>query len=153
MSVVFVGLGSNLGDRSGNLRRATEALDACPGIRVQRTSGMLLTDPVGGPPQPRYVNAVAQLECTLTPTALLRTLQDVEYRFHRRRTVVDGPRTLDLDLLLYGPHRVAEPELAVPHPRMEERTFVLAPLAELAPRLQLTDGVQVVERLRALEEA
>lgn len=150
MSEVFVGLGSNLGDRSATLRGALADLDALPGVRVRAASRMHATDPVGGPPQPRYLNAVARLESALAPRALLRLLQRVERAHGRVRTVQDGPRTLDLDLLLYGDHRVESPELSVPHPRMTERAFVLAPLAELAPRLRVA-GTPVAERLRALE--
>jgi len=150
MSEVFVGLGSNLGDRRATLRRALADLDAAPGVRVCAVSRVHETEPLGGPPQPRYLNAVARLEASLAPRVLLRLLQRVEYAHGRRRTLPDGPRTLDLDLLLYGAHRVDAPELAVPHPRMAERAFVLGPLAELAPRLAV-DGTPVAERLRALE--
>ena len=151
MSEVFVALGSNLGDRCATLRRALDGLDAVPGLRLRACSRMHQTEPVGGPPQPRFLNAVARLESALGPHALLAALQRLERAHGRRRTVVDGPRTLDLDLLLYGDHQVADAQLSLPHPRMAERTFVLAPLAELAPRLRMQDGTPVVERLRALE--
>ncbi len=135
MADVFLGLGANLGDRGATLRRALEVLAAHPRLRLRARSRLRRTAPVGGPPQPDYANAVARLETSLSPWELLRWCQRVEGRFHRRRTGRDHPRTLDLDLLLYGDWSCSEPELTVPHPRMFERPFVTAPLAEIAPRL------------------
>jgi 2-amino-4-hydroxy-6-hydroxymethyldihydropteridine diphosphokinase len=133
MAVAYVGLGSNLGDRRATLEGAVAALGGAPGVCVLRVSSFHETEPVGGPPQPRYVNAVAEVETELGPRALLETLLGVEARFGRTRRERWGPRTLDLDLLLHGNRVVDEPGLVVPHPRMHERAFVLAPLCELVP--------------------
>ncbi len=133
MTVAYVGLGSNLGDRRATLEGAVAELGLTPGVRVLRVSSFHETDPVGGPPQPRYVNAVAEVETSLGPRALLDRLRAVEARFGRERGARWGPRTLDLDLLLHGEDVIDEPGLAVPHPRMAERAFVLAPLRELVP--------------------
>ncbi len=133
MAVAYVGLGSNLGDRRATLEGAVAELDSAKGVRVLRVSSIHETDPVGGPPQPRYLNAVAEVETELGPRALLETLLGVEARFGRERRERWGPRTLDLDLLLHGTRTVEEPGLVVPHPRMHERAFVLAPLCELVP--------------------
>jgi 2-amino-4-hydroxy-6-hydroxymethyldihydropteridine diphosphokinase len=134
---VFVGLGSNLGDREATLRRAVEALAAEPGIEVVAVSALRETEPVGYLDQPRFLNGAVELASELPPVELLERLLAVERRFGRVRDGVpaQGPRTLDLDLLLYGDERIDEPGLAVPHPRLHERRFVLEPLAELAPGL------------------
>ena len=129
----FVGMGSNLGPREEHLRRAAETLAAVPGVTFRRMSAILETAPVGGPPQGPYLNAVAELEVALGPEALLEALRRIEEGAGRERGVRWGPRTLDLDLLLYGDARIDRPGLAVPHPRMTERAFVLRPLAELDP--------------------
>jgi 2-amino-4-hydroxy-6-hydroxymethyldihydropteridine diphosphokinase len=135
----FLALGSNLGGRLENLRRAVELLDATPGIRVERTSSVYETDPVG-PPQPDYLNAVAEVHTTLTARALLEACLGVEHALGRVRGERWGPRTLDVDLLTYGEERIDEPGLTVPHPRMHERAFVLIPLRELEPDPPLPDG-------------
>jgi 2-amino-4-hydroxy-6-hydroxymethyldihydropteridine diphosphokinase len=128
----FLGLGSNLGDRMANLRRAVDLLDATDGIDVVRTSAVYETDPVG-PPQPDYLNAVVEARTTLTPRALLEAGLAVERALARVRDERWGPRTLDIDLLVYGDDQIDEPGLVVPHPRMRERAFVLVPLRELDP--------------------
>ncbi len=133
-AIAYVGLGSNLGDRRGLLERALQALREHPGIAVGRVSSFRETDPVGGPPgQGPYVNAVAELHTDLPPLDLLRLLLDVENRLGRVRTERWGPRTIDLDLLLYADVVCATAELTLPHPRLHERRFVLEPLAEIAP--------------------
>lgn len=133
---IFIGLGSNLGDRAATIRAALDALSADGDVRVVRCSSLYETAPVGGPPgQPMYLNAAAELETRLAPRALLDRMLAVEARFGRRREVRHGPRTLDLDLLLYAELAVDEPGLTIPHPRMWEREFVLAPLREIAPRV------------------
>jgi 2-amino-4-hydroxy-6-hydroxymethyldihydropteridine diphosphokinase len=135
----YVALGSNLGDRAQTLLDAVEALRAEEGIEVAGVSSLIETDPVGYLDQPRFVNGVAALDTTLTARELLALLLDVEQRFGRTREAVpaQGPRTLDLDLLLYGDTELDEPGLRVPHPRLHERAFVLEPLAELAPGLEI----------------
>jgi 2-amino-4-hydroxy-6-hydroxymethyldihydropteridine diphosphokinase len=131
-SGVFIGLGSNLGDREATIRSALRELEADDDIRVVCCSSLRETEPVGGPPgQGRYLNAVAELETTLSPRALLERLLAIEERYGRERDGPNDARTLDLDLLLYGDRVINEPDLVVPHPRMWERPFVMEPLAEI----------------------
>jgi 2-amino-4-hydroxy-6-hydroxymethyldihydropteridine diphosphokinase len=130
----YVGLGSNLGDREELLRAAVRALDAEAAIDVVAVSSFSETDPTGYLDQPRFVNAVAAVETSLAPRELLDRLLAIEAALGRRRDGPrQGPRTIDLDLLLYGDEVVDEPGLQVPHPRLHERRFALEPLAELAP--------------------
>ena len=138
----FVGLGSNLGEREATLWKALEGLGATEGIEVVAVSSFRETDPVGMVDQPCFVNAAAALETSLRPRELLERLLDVERSLGRDRAVEErwGPRTLDLDLLLYGGETIDEPGLEVPHPRLAERAFVLEPLLELDPDLRLPDG-------------
>jgi len=132
----FVGLGANLGDRERTLHAAVDALADETGIEVVAASTLRETEPVGVGEQPRFLNGVTELETTLTARELLERLLAVEQRFGRVRILGEhGPRTLDLDLLLYGDEVIEEPGLTVPHPRLHERRFVLEPLAELAPGL------------------
>jgi 2-amino-4-hydroxy-6-hydroxymethyldihydropteridine diphosphokinase len=130
----YVAAGTNLGDRWARLAQAARALRATPGIALVRASRVVETAPLG-PPQPRYLNAVLELETTLTPRALLAALQAIEAGALRRRDVRWGARSLDLDLLLHGGAVVREPTLTVPHPGLGDRRFVLQPLAGLAPDL------------------
>jgi 2-amino-4-hydroxy-6-hydroxymethyldihydropteridine diphosphokinase len=143
-------LGSNLGDRERTLLDAVEALRAEPGVEVAAVSSLIETEPVGVLDQPRFVNGVVALETALPARALLELLLALERRFGRSREGVpaQGPRTLDLDLLLYGDEEIDEPGLEVPHPRLHERAFVLGPLAELAPELEIP-GLGKVEALIA----
>ncbi len=134
--VVYVALGSNLGDREARLAGALAALRATPGISGLRLSRIYETAPVGPPGQGPFLNAVARFETGLAPRALLERLLAIEAAAGRRRSAIrNEARVLDLDLLLYGDARVEEPDLVVPHPRLHERAFVLEPLAELAPEL------------------
>jgi 2-amino-4-hydroxy-6-hydroxymethyldihydropteridine diphosphokinase len=135
----YVALGSNLGDRERTLLAAVDALGAEEGIRVLAVSRLIDTEPVGYLDQPRFLNGVVALDTDLPPRELLDRLLALERGFGRERTgvPVQGPRTLDLDLLLYGAAEIDEPGLRVPHPRLHERAFVLAPLAELAPGLEV----------------
>ena len=136
MTRAYVGLGANLGDRERTLRAAVDALAAEEGIEVVSVSTLRETEPVGVGEQPRFLNGAVELETTLTARELLDRLLAVEQRFGRVRIPGEhGPRTLDLDLLLYGDEVIDEPGLTVPHPRLHERRFVLEPLAELAPGL------------------
>ena len=153
LSVAGVALGSNLGDREANLRRAMVSLEETPGLVVLRRSTWHETAPVGGPSgQDDYLNGACLLETSLDPCALLARLHEIEDKYGRVRTEKDGPRTLDLDLLWYGEEFSADPALQLPHPRMEERAFVLAPLAEVAPERVLPGcGKTVEERLAELQ--
>lgn len=134
MSVrAYLGIGSNLGDRLANLQLAVDALAAEPGIRVVAVSPVYETDPVGGPPQDQFLNAVVAIDTERAPRALLGVVMSVEQRAHRVRAERWGPRTLDVDILTYGGRAVVEPDLVIPHPRLAERAFVLAPLHDLDP--------------------
>jgi len=146
----FVAVGSNLGDRWGRLALAARALRAAPGVAVVQASRVWDAAPLG-PPQPRYLNAVLELETTRTPGSLLGLLRQVEREAGRTRDVHWGARTLDLDLLLVGELVVQEPGLSVPHPELARRRFVLAPLCELHPELVVPGLGTSVGRL--LEEA
>jgi 2-amino-4-hydroxy-6-hydroxymethyldihydropteridine diphosphokinase len=139
MSRVYVALGANLGNREATIRAALAELDAVPGVRVVAVSSLVETDPVGYVDQPAFLNGAAALETTLAPRQLLDLLLAVERRFGRAREGVppEGPRTLDLDLLLYESAELDEPGLTVPHPRLHERRFVLEPLSELDPSLEV----------------
>jgi 2-amino-4-hydroxy-6-hydroxymethyldihydropteridine diphosphokinase len=133
-AIAYIGLGSNLGDRQNYLDQAIEALQEHEHIEVRQVSTYFETDPVGGPPgQPTFINAAAEVETTLEPHELMQALLDIERRLGRVRGEKDGPRTIDLDLLLYGDAIIDSPELKVPHPRMHTRGFVLEPMAEIAP--------------------
>jgi 2-amino-4-hydroxy-6-hydroxymethyldihydropteridine diphosphokinase len=143
----FVGLGANLGDREATIRRAAELLGAA------RLSTIRETEPWGYADQPRFLNAVAELETDLAPRALLDRLLQLELELGRTRGDGPryGPRTIDLDLLLYGDRVVDEPGLAVPHPRLHERLFVLEPLAELDPSLVVPGRGPVAALLAGLQ--
>ncbi|MDO8890004.1 MAG: 2-amino-4-hydroxy-6-hydroxymethyldihydropteridine diphosphokinase [Hydrogenophaga sp.] len=130
----FVALGANLGDATQALRDALKALGDTPGVRLVRASSLYRTAPVQST-GPDYVNAVAEVSTTLTAPALLDALQAIEDGAGRQRPYRNAPRTLDLDLLLYGSARIDSPRLTVPHPRMAQRAFVLVPLAEIARAL------------------
>jgi 2-amino-4-hydroxy-6-hydroxymethyldihydropteridine diphosphokinase len=148
----YIGLGSNLGDRPRMLREALARLAAEAGIRVAAVSTFRETDPVGFLDQPRFLNAAAELETTLTPSGLLSRLLAVERALGRTREGRRfGPRTIDLDLLVYGDRIVDEPDLTVPHPRLHERVFVLEPLAELDPGLVVPGRGPVRALLAALQ--
>jgi 2-amino-4-hydroxy-6-hydroxymethyldihydropteridine diphosphokinase len=148
----FVGLGSNLGDREATLRQALELLAREPGIELRRVSTFRETEPVGFLDQPRFLNAAAEVETELPAAELLARLLDVERRLGRVRGGLRfGPRTIDLDLLLYGGETIREPGLRVPHPRLHERRFALEPLAELDPDLELPGHGRVQPLLTGLD--
>jgi len=129
----YLGLGSNLGDRDGLLQQAVDGLARFPDVTVVAVSPVYETDPVGGPEQPEYLNAVVAVETDVPPRRLLEVAHELEAAAHRVRAERWGPRTLDVDVLLVGDLRVDEPDLVVPHPRMWERAFVVVPLADLDP--------------------
>lgn len=128
----FVALGANLGDAAATVQRALQALASTPGLRLVKASSLYRTAPVDAA-GPDFINAVAEVATTLTAPDLLDTLQAIEVAEGRERPYRNAPRTLDLDVLLYGDARIDSPLLTVPHPRMYERAFVLVPLAEVAP--------------------
>jgi 2-amino-4-hydroxy-6-hydroxymethyldihydropteridine diphosphokinase len=150
--VAYVGLGSNLGDREATIRSALAVLAALPGVDALRASTLRETAPWGDAclGQPPYLNGVAEIRTRLSPGDLLDALLRVEARFGRTRGGRWAPRTLDLDLLLYGDRVLRGPDVEVPHPRMASRRFVLEPLVELAPQLLMPNGVAVKSLLFAL---
>ncbi|KAA0986840.1 2-amino-4-hydroxy-6-hydroxymethyldihydropteridine diphosphokinase [Pseudomonas sp. ANT_J28] len=149
MERIYIGMGSNLADPAEQLRSAVEALAQLPQTELIGVSGFYQSDSLL-PGQPRYTNAVAALDSTLPPLELLDALQAIENGQGRERLERWGPRTLDLDIVLFGDRLIDEPRLKVPHYHMQERAFVLYPLAELAPAdLRLADGRSLSELLTA----
>lgn len=128
----WIGLGANLGDAAASIGRALDAIDSLAATRIERVSSLYRSDPVDAQ-GPDFFNAVAEVETTLSPAALLERLLAIEAAEGRLRPYRNAPRTLDLDLLLYGDETRATPRLVLPHPRMHERAFVLLPLVEIAP--------------------
>jgi 2-amino-4-hydroxy-6-hydroxymethyldihydropteridine diphosphokinase len=148
----FVGLGANVGDPPRAIREALSQLTREDGIRVAKVSGLRETDPVGYEDQPRFLNGAAELETTLSARELLERLLAIERRLGRVRGDGPrfGPRTIDLDLLLYGEETIDEPGLQIPHPRLHERRFALEPLAELDPGLEIPERGSVQALLAGL---
>ena len=151
MTVAYVGLGANLGAREETLRRAVELLGKAEGVDVIDVSQLRETEPVGVVDQPAFLNGAVVVETTRTPRALLELLLEIESALGRVREERWGPRTVDLDVLVYGDVVVDEPGLRVPHAHLHERRFALEPLAELAPALVLPGGASVSELLAALD--
>ena len=156
MSHVFIGVGSNEGDRLAQISRAIRSLGKVPGVQVVQMATILETEPVGGPPQGPYLNTVVEVETALEPDVLLRALQDIERQGGRQPAKERwAPRPVDLDILLYDQRVMQESLLTIPHPRMHERRFVLEPLAQLAPDLTHPvlhhSIVQLLEQLSAHE--
>lgn len=147
---VFLALGSNLGDRQANLWQALGRLSAHPLVRLLQVSSFYETRPVGGVEQGNFINAAARLTTMLNLLELLEFIQEIEAGMGRERTVKWGPRTIDLDILLYGKESIELERLVVPHPEMYERDFVLAPLAEIAPNQTLPNGKTAVEIMKDL---
>ncbi len=147
MTHCFIGLGSNLEQPLQQVSRAVDELARIAGCQLLGHSPWYRSKAVGPGDQPDYINGVAALDCQLAPIALLDQLQAIENTHLRRRVEHWGPRTLDLDLLLYGEQQIAQPRLTVPHPLMLERNFVLYPLHDLAPELQLPDGTLLASLL------
>ena len=149
--IAFVALGSNLDDPPAHIRRALGALADLPTTRLVRRSSLSRNPPAGYRDQPDFVNAVAQIETQLQPRELLDQLLAIEQVHGRVRQASNGPRTLDLDILLYGGQTVQEPGLTIPHPRMLERAFVLVPLAEIAPDAVLPAGGRIADLVRNVD--
>jgi 2-amino-4-hydroxy-6-hydroxymethyldihydropteridine diphosphokinase len=133
--IVFLSLGSNVGDREKNLRTAIVALPEL-GVTIKKVSSIYETEPVDFLEQPWFLNCVVEGETTVLPATLLRGLRELERQMGSKKLVPRGPRLIDLDILVYGERTIDSPELQVPHPRMHLRRFVLAPLAEIAPNLK-----------------
>jgi len=151
MANAFVGIGSNLGDREATLRRAVELLVAEEGIEVVAVSELRETEPVGPVEQGPFLNGAVCVATELPPRELLERLLAIEQRLGRVRKERFGPRTIDLDLLVYGEHVIDEPGLTIPHPRLNERRFALDPLAELAPDLVIPGRGPISALLAKLE--
>lgn len=146
----FIGLGANLGDRLRSLQQAVKRLDDTGGVQVTKVSSVYETEPVGPADQPWFLNAVAEIETRLSPAALLAQTQAIERALGRVVTSRWGPRTIDLDILLYGDGRVETATLVIPHPELCRRAFVMIPLLELDPQLTLPDGTAIRACLSAL---
>ena len=146
----YIGIGSNLGDRERTIEHAVALLRADPGLDVVSVSSLRETEPWGPVEQPRFLNGAVEVETSLEPRELLGVLLDIERRLGRVRAERFGPRTIDLDLLLYGEAVIDEPGLVVPHPRLYERAFALEPLHELAPELVVPGRGSVADLLAAL---
>ena len=152
VTTAFIGIGSNLDNPLLQVQTALRELAEIPKTELIRSSSLYRTPPMGPPDQPDYINAVAALTTTLSPTELLDALQALEARHGRVRTIHWGPRTLDLDLLLYGNETVHTARLTVPHPGIAQRAFVVLPLAEIAPALEI-QGLGALSMLRAALQA
>lgn len=148
MQIIYLSLGSNVGDREVNLRAAIASLKDA-GVRVKRVSSFYETEPVDFLEQPWFLNCVVEAETELKPLELLRALREIETKMGSRKLVAKGPRLMDMDILLYGQETMDTPELKVPHPRMHLRRFVLVPLAEIAPHLRHPSWSANVEELFA----
>jgi len=138
MKTAYLSLGSNLGDRAGQIAQALTLLEQA-GIRILRRSALYATQPADLSPQPWFLNCLVEVETELLPLGLLHTLQRIERQLGRQRhpeAATPGPRTIDIDIIFFGNHIVRLPELTIPHPRLAERRFVLEPLRELAPDLR-----------------
>ena len=142
MKTAFIGIGSNLGDREENIRKAINFLKRNSKIAVEKISSIIETEPEG-PPQGKYLNGVIKIRTDYSPKELLDALQRIERRMGRKREVRFGPRVIDLDILLYGEEIIDEPDLKIPHPRMFERKFVLGPLFEIEPGIE-----KILKKLR-----
>lgn len=151
MVTAYVGLGSNQGDSVENIRQGLRKLNANPGVKVREVAGLYKTAPVGYLEQDWFVNTVARIETSLNPHGLLKLLLTIEDELGRIRTIRWGPRTLDLDLLIYAGEEIESTELTVPHPRMRERAFVMVPLAEIAPDL-LINGQRAEQIAKILKK-
>ncbi len=151
----FLGLGSNMGNKEGNIKKALEMLKDESGIDIERVAPFYRAAPVGYTEQDWFLNTVAQIQTTLKPANLLAQILGIEDFLGRKRQIRWGPRVVDLDILIYGTHVIREQGLEVPHPRMLERAFVMVPLADLAPDLLLPGGKtaeEIAEELKGLQE-
>jgi 2-amino-4-hydroxy-6-hydroxymethyldihydropteridine diphosphokinase len=150
----YIGIGSNVGERRSFCRRAVSELDAAPGVRVEVTSSLYETAPVGGPPQRSFVNLVVRVSTTLDPRSLLELCKRIEVALGREGSDLRwGPRVIDLDVLIYDEEKIVEPDLEIPHPRITQRRFVLVPLLEVEPSAADPWGTPYRESLDEAEGA
>ena len=147
MSTVYIGIGSNLGDRLGYIREAIAKMGQSQEIEIRRASSVYETEPVGHKEQPRFLNMVLELKTSFEPSNLLEHLLRIEDQMGRKRDQAWGPRNIDLDILFYDDVVINSDRLTLPHPRMHQRRFVLVPLAEIAPKVVLPSLKKTVERL------
>jgi 2-amino-4-hydroxy-6-hydroxymethyldihydropteridine diphosphokinase len=153
MAQAFIGVGSNVGDRQGFIDRAYECLSRTQGVRILCCSPVYETEPVGGPKQGKYLNAVWKIETSLVPEQLMGDLLAIEKELGRERTEQNAPRTIDLDLLFWDQQIIDRKGLIIPHPRLQERLFVLDPLSDLAPEWRHPVFKKTIRELReALRE-
>jgi 2-amino-4-hydroxy-6-hydroxymethyldihydropteridine diphosphokinase len=152
MNSAVLGLGANLGDPLAAMRGAIHSLARHPSIEVQAVSAVYETDPVGGPEQPRFLNAVALIMTSLTPRDLLQLTQSIEQDWHRTREVHWGPRTLDVDIIAMGDLQLDEPDLVIPHPRAHTRAFVLVPWLDIEPGATLPQLGSIRDALAGLDD-
>ena len=151
MAAVFLSLGSNLGDREANIRKALDLIAIIPDTHIIRVSSLYETEPVGFTDQPDFINAAVLIETGLSPDDLLHALLNAEKEMGRVRNLRWGPRVIDIDILMHDALTISSDDITLPHPRMMERAFVMAPLAEIAPDLVLPDGRTPCEVLKTLE--
>ena len=144
MKEVYIAFGSNLGNREENINKAIEYLKKNSLIKIEKISSIIETEPQGGPEQPKYLNGIIKIKTELLPRELLEFLQEIEHKLKRKRLIKNGPRTIDLDIILYEDEFIDEPDLKIPHPRMFERDFVINPLIEIEPEFR--------ERLKFIKE-
>lgn len=152
MTLAYIGLGSNIGDREENLRQAIGSLGETEGIEVRKESGLYETEPVGFINQPAFLNAVVEVETGLSARELLAATKAIEKRQKRERGPRWGPRTIDLDILLYDESVISEDGLTLPHPEASSRAFVLVPLVEIAPEVEIPPVGKAKELLDGLGE-
>jgi 2-amino-4-hydroxy-6-hydroxymethyldihydropteridine diphosphokinase len=148
VTTAYIGIGSNVGDRAGFVRKGIEQLGAAEGVTVEAVSSLYETSPIGGPPQRSYVNAALRVSTVLEARALLELTQSIERTLGREESAIRwGPRVIDLDILLFGEDKISEPDLEIPHPRLSERRFVLVPLLEIDPELSDPWGAKYADVL------
>lgn len=150
LTTAYLSLGSNVGDKEANIKKALELLGSSPGVQVKKVASFYRTTPLYKPKQDWFINTAAEIETSLNPHELLSLFKDIEKKLGRVNGERWGPRTIDLDLLLFGNDKVCTPDLIVPHPRMNERAFVMVPLAEIAPDLIVPGGCKANDLARLL---
>lgn len=154
MATVWVGVGTNLGDRDRNIESARKLIQDQRGVIFHKAASIYTTEPVGGPPQDPYLNTVWEIETKLSPHELLSILLSIETTLGRKRSIKNAPRIIDLDILLYSDFIINDPNLTVPHPRLHERWFALKPLADLAPDfIHPKLGKRISELLKQIEKS